>query len=305
MTRSKNWVKLKMHQKTKGQKERRSMYSKNEELREAVRRKKVLVAAHRGTCGGSVVQNTILSYQNALLHGADMIEVDVSMTIDGVFFAFHNGEEPVELGIKRDIREMTAAEVESKKTLNSLQEYVGQKVERLDRVLEQFRGKCFINIDRSWFYWEKIIPFLKAKGMDAQILLKSGVHERLLSELAESGTGLMYMPIVKSAEEWETVKKYHVNVAAAELIFSDMNGQFTDPAFLKELLGQGILPWVNVIRLNDETVLSGGLDDNLAIGEGFDKSWGRLIDLGYKILQTDWPALLRNYVDEKLQHEQQ
>ncbi|MDE7310236.1 MAG: glycerophosphodiester phosphodiesterase family protein [Eubacterium sp.] len=279
------------------------MYSKNEELLEAVRRKKVLVAAHRGTCGGSVVQNTILAYQNALLHGADMIEVDVSMTIDGVFFAFHNGEEPVELGIKRDIREMTAAEVESKKTLNSLQESVGQKVERLDQVLERFRGKCFINIDRSWFYWEKIIPFLKAKEMDTQILLKSGVHERLLSELAGSGTGLMYMPIVKTMEEWETVKKYNVNVAAAELIFSDLNGQFTDPAFLKELLGEGILPWVNVIRLNDETVLSGGLDDNLAIGEGFEKSWGRLIDLGFKILQTDWPALLRAYADKKEQQE--
>ncbi|MCI9613383.1 MAG: glycerophosphodiester phosphodiesterase family protein [Eubacterium sp.] len=281
------------------------MYSKNKELRDAAHRKKVLVAAHRGTCGGSVVQNTVLSYQNALLHGADMIEVDVSMTIDGVFFAFHNGEEPVELGIKRDIREMTAAEVESKKTLNSLREYVGQKVERLDMVLERFRGKCFINIDRSWFYWDKIIPFLKAKEMDAQILLKSGVHERLLSELAQSGTGLMYMPIVKTMEEWETVKKYDINVAAAELIFSDLNGRFTDPAFLKELLGEGILPWVNVIRLNDETILSGGLDDNLAIGEGFEKSWGRLIDLGYKVLQTDWPALLRNYVDEKVHSEQQ
>lgn len=248
------------------------MYSKNKELQEAVRRKKVLIAAHRGTSGGSVVQNTILSYQNALLHGADMIEVDVSMTIDGVFFAFHNGEEPVELGIKRDIREMTAAEVESKKTLNSLQEYVGQRVERLDTVLERFRGKCFINIDRSWFYWEKIIPFLKAKEMDTQILLKSGVHERLLSELEASGTGLMYMPIVKTMDEWETVKKYDVNVAAAELIFSDLNGPFTDPAFLKELLDEGILPWVNVIRLNDEIVLSGGLDDNLAIGEGFEKA---------------------------------
>ena len=240
------------------------MYSKNKELQEAVCRKKVLIAAHRGTCGGSVVQNTILSYQNALLHGADMIEVDVSMTIDGVFFAFHNGEEPAELGIRRDIREMTAAEVESKKTLNSLQEYVGQRVERLDTVLERFRGKCFINIDRSWFYWEKIIPFLKAKEMDTQILLKSGVHERLLSELATSGTGLMYMPIVKTMEEWETVTKYDVNVAAAELIFSDLNGPFTDPAFLKELTDEGILPWVNVIRLNDEIVLSGGLDDNLA-----------------------------------------
>ena len=281
------------------------MYSKNKELQEAVRRKKVLIAAHRGTCGGSIVQNTILSYQNALLHGADMIEVDVSMTIDGVFFAFHNGEEQAELGIKRDIREMTAAEVESKKTLNSLQEYVGQRVERLDAVLERFRGKCFINIDRSWFYWDKIIPFLKAKEMDTQILLKSGVHERLLSELEASGTGLMYMPIVKTMEEWETVKKYDVNVVAAELIFSELNGPFTDPAFLKQLHSEGILPWVNVIRLNDEIVLSGGLDDNLAIGEGFEKSWGRLIDLGYKILQTDWPALLRNYVDENVQKDQQ
>ena len=68
------------------------MYSKNKELRDAAHRKKVLVAAHRGTCGGSVVQNTVLSYQNALLHGADMIEVDVSMTIDGVFLRFITGK---------------------------------------------------------------------------------------------------------------------------------------------------------------------------------------------------------------------
>lgn len=107
------------------------------------------------------------------------------------------------------------------------------------------------------------------------------------------------MPIVKSMEEWEMVKKYDINVAAVELIFDDLQGEFTDEAFLKELVNVNILPWVNVITLNDEIVLSGGLDDNLAIAEGFDKSWGRLIDMGFKILQTDWPALLKNYINNK------
>lgn len=275
------------------------MYTQNEALLEAVKKKGVLIAAHRGTCGGNIIQNTVLSYKNALLHGADMIEIDAARTKDGVFFSFHNGQEKVEFGIDKDIREMTAEEAESYPTLNSLREYVGQRAERLDFCLEQFRGKCLINIDRSWFYWKKIIQYLKSKNMDSQILLKSGAEETLLRELEESGSGLMYMPIVKTMEEWETVKKYNINVAAVELIFEDLNGPFTDEKFLKELADANILPWVNVITLDDKTLLSGGLDDNLAIREGFEKSWGRLMNMGFKILQTDWPALLKKYRDER------
>lgn len=135
--------------------------------------------------------------------------------------------------------------------------------------------------------------------MKNHILLKSVVEEKYLKELEESKSGLMYMPIVKSVEEWEMVKQYDINVAAVELIFDDLQGKFTDEDFLKELVDANILPWVNVITLNDEIVLSGGLDDNLAIAEGFDKSWGKLIDMGFKILQTDWPALLNNYINNK------
>ncbi len=261
------------------------MYTQNQALLDAIKSKGVLIAAHRGTCGGNVIQNTTLAYKNALLHGADMIEIDAAKTKDGIFFSFHNGQESVELGVDTDIREMTSEEVESYNTLNSLHEYVGQKVERLDFVLEQFRDKCLINIDRSWFYWKEIIEYLESKNMKNQILLKSVVEEKYLKELEESKSGLMYMPIVKSMEEWEMVKQYDINVAAEELIFDDLQGKFTDEDFLKELVDANILPWVNVITLNDEIVLSGGLDDNLAIAEGFDKSWGRLIDMGFKILQ--------------------
>ena len=66
---------------------------RNEYLHSRLKEQKVLLAAHRGTCGGNIIQNTIGAYENALLHGADIIEVDVVKSTDGQFFAFHNGQE--------------------------------------------------------------------------------------------------------------------------------------------------------------------------------------------------------------------
>lgn len=275
------------------------MYTKNQSMRELIDKRKVLIAAHRGTSGGNVVQNTSLAYKNALLHGADMIEVDAIMTTDGVFYAFHNGEEDLELGIDRDIREMSSVEVEELHTLNCMRKVCEQKLEHLEEVLERFRGKCLINIDRSWFYWKEIIALLERMDMKEQLLLKSGVEEQLLQELEESGSDIMYMPIMKTMEDWELVKKYNINVAAAELIFTDLDSDFLKPEFMKELKAAGIAPWVNAITLNDVDILSGLLDDNNAIKNGFDESWGRLMELGFEIIQTDWPALLKEYRNNK------
>ena len=176
-----------------------------------------------------------------------MIEVDVSMTKDGVFFAFHNTEEEAEFGRKCDIREMTSKEVEEINVLNSIRNTSGQKVERLENVLPRFKGKCLINIDRSWFYWEKVISFLKSMKMDSQILLKSGVEEEYLRQLENSGSGLMYMPIVRTMEEWEQVRKYDINLAAAELLFKGTEDPLADTGFIQDLREQGIVPWVNAI----------------------------------------------------------
>lgn len=273
------------------------MYTKNQPIRQLIQARKVLIAAHRGTCGGHVIQNTGRAYENALLHGADMIEVDASMTADHIFYAFHNGEERITLGTDRDIRKMTAKEAESYYLLNSIQHTSSQKLERLENILEQFRGRCLINIDRSWFYWKDIICFLNRMDMKDQILLKSAVEEPLLKELENSGSGIMYMPIMKDPAEWEILEKYNINVVAAELIFSDLNSGFLDNQFMGRLRKEGIAPWVNSITLDDKTVLSGLLDDNHAITDGFEETWGRLIHMGFEIIQTDWPALLKGYLN--------
>lgn len=260
----------------------------------------VLIAAHRGTCGGNVIQNTCMAFENALLHGADIIEVDVIRSTDGDFFAFHNGQEPRVIQTDRDIRKMTTKEIESFVCINQLGEPVNQRLERLDLILEQFKGRCLINIDRAWFFWKEIIDFLDGKGMQKQIMLKSPVQKELLDILEASGSSLMYMPIVKTREDWDLVQSYDVNLMAAELIFEDLSNPLIQPEFMKALHDRGILTWVNAITLNDEIVLSAHLDDDRAIKDGYDSTWGKLAKLGFDMIQTDWPALLSYYLRNTL-----
>lgn len=256
----------------------------------------VLVAAHRGTSGGNIIRNTCLSYENALLHGADIIETDGVLSTDGVFFAFHDGEEEVMWGERKDIRKMSSAEIEALPCRNWLNAFTAQHVERFEVILERLRNRCLINVDRTWFYWKEIIRFLDKFKMYDQIILKAPAEETYLKELEESGSPVMFMPIIRTVNEWKLVQKYNVNTVAVEIVFENLDDAVVQEAFLTELHKAHVLIWGNTLVLSDDVTLSAHLDDNRAILNGPDMVWGRLIDMGFDIIQTDWPALLKNYV---------
>lgn len=52
-----------------------------------------LLAAHRGVAGGNIPCNTLVAYEIALRQGADIVELDVARSADGVLFVFHPGME--------------------------------------------------------------------------------------------------------------------------------------------------------------------------------------------------------------------
>jgi len=268
-------------------------------IRQKKEKNKILISAHRGTCGGNIVRNTIPAYENALKHGADIIEVDVIMSTDGDFYTFHNGNEKVVIGVDKDIRTMTTKEIESYTCINDAGIKISQKIEKLQDVLEHLKGKCLINIDRSWFYWNETIKILQKHNMADQIILKSHADERLLKILQDSNSHLMYMPIVDTKEKMDLVMKYQLNLIASELIFRDLHSPLIKEEHMKQLKSKGILTWANAITLDDDIILSAGLDDNRAIIENEDENWGKLIDMGFDILQTDWPLLLKQYVNGK------
>lgn len=262
--------------------------------------KNVLIAAHRGTSGANIIQNTIGAYENALLHGADILEIDVIKTTDGDFFTFHNGQEPGLVGTSQDIRTMTTKQVKELRFINGMQERVSEKVNSLDDVLEHFKGRnCFINIDRSWFYWKEIITVLKRHGMEEQIILKSHAKGDELEYLAEAGRDIMYLPILREPDKLNFVKKYAVNLFGAEVIFETEAHMFTSKEYIDEMHRQDKKLWVNAITLNDTTKLTGGHDDNCSILKDMDQGWGWLLDCGYDIIQTDWPLLLNQYINSR------
>ena len=50
---------------------------------------RIIVAAHRGECGGNIPCNTMAAYEIAVRHGADMIEVDLNKSADGTLWILH------------------------------------------------------------------------------------------------------------------------------------------------------------------------------------------------------------------------
>jgi len=259
---------------------------------------RALIAAHRGTSGANIIQNTIGAYENALLHGADIIEVDVIQTTDGDFFAFHNGQEPGLIGTDRDIRTMSTTEVEQLRFFNGMQTQIAEPVNRLDDILEHFKGRCLINIDRSWFYWRDVIQLLNRHQMYDQIILKSHPVKEELEVLEAEGAKLMYLPILREPEKLELVEQYRVNLYGAEVIFETEEHVFASEEYIEQMHRKGRKLWVNAITLDDRTKLTAGHDDNSAILEGMDGAWGWLLEKGYDIIQTDWPLLLKNYMEK-------
>lgn len=260
---------------------------------------KVLIAAHRGCVGGNIIPNTKLSFKNALLHNADIVEMDLIRSSDGVFYAFHDGEEKKILNRDVDIRTYKSDEIDKLYTYNSLFLKTERHLEKAEEVLLSLKDKCFINIDRSWFYWKETIAFLDKLNMSSQIILKSPVELNLLKELESLKTDIMYMPIINNIDEWEIVKSKKINTVAAELVFDNLESPLCSKDFIENLKKNNVLLWVNSIMLDDSKILSGHLDDNVSILEGFDKGWGNLIAMGFNIIQTDWPLLLSTYLNKR------
>ncbi len=277
-----------------------SFQETRDEIIRRIEKNKILIAAHQGTSGGYIVPNTIPAFENALRHGCDIIEVDAVMSTDGVFFAFHNGKEKVILGVDQDIRTMSSCEIASFRCFNSSGTQINQKIDRLDDILEQFKEKCLINIDRSWFYWKEIIRCIERHHMPDQIILKSPVDSQLLEALQAYQVEFMYMPIISIPAQIEEVLKYKLNLIGLELIFTDLDSPLIQEENMQSYHSKKLLTWANAITLDDDLVLAALLDDFRAITVSEHATWGRLIDMGFDILQTDWPMLLRKFVEERV-----
>ena len=263
--------------------------------------KGTLIAVHRGSWSGNITQNTVRAYSAALQMGADMVEADVNASTDGVLYSFHDGYEPRVFGVKKSIKAMSSEEIESYHPINHYDHRTTRRISRLEEILAFLSHGELLNIDRAWDIFPQLVAFLdRFPAALRQVLIKAPVRraKEAVACLAAHPVKYMFMPIcytmddVRLAREWPGL-----NTVGAELIAFTQDDELFGADAVRAVHDMGLFTWANVITLGDWDAkpLYGGLDDDLSVIESPDLGWGRVMDMGFDVLQTDWPALLWQY----------
>ncbi len=262
--------------------------------------KKIILVAHRGTFGGNIPGNTIVSFETALAQGADMIELDVDMTADGQLVIFHPGMEAQHLGFDGRVCDLTYEEVQKLRYVNYERNPTQFGIHTFDEVFETFKNRCYINVDKFWGHPAEIYAAIKRHNMVDQVLVKSNPGPEVLQVLREVAPELPFMPIVRDTHPLhEELCVSGLNYVGVEVLFTSEDAEVASEGFRDRLHRDGKLLWGNAIIYNYKRQLSAGHSDDTALSGDPARGWGWLARHGFDVIQTDWPIMVKNYLEKE------
>ena len=144
---------------------------------------------------------------------------------------------------------------------------------------------------------------MKETGTVQQCIIKAGLpYEQVKAENGDVLDKVIFMPIVQlhkdGAEAVIDSYQTHMKPAAYELVFDSDSPEILN--LIKKVRNTGSNLFINTLWPE----LCGGHDDDRAVElHQPDESWGWIIGQGAKLIQTDRPALLLEYLREKKLHD--
>ena len=263
-------------------------------------KEKIIVVAHRGMFAGNIPCNTIPAFNAALTEGADMIELDVDMSAEGKLYIFHPGMEVPFLGISNKIPNMTNDEVEAQRYLNYDGTPTDYGLATFDDVMEEFKGRCFINVDKFWGHPEEIYHAINRHGIQEQILVKSAINDKVISVLKNLAPDIAFMPIVSRKHPMhKDLLASGVNYIGAEALFYEDEDEVCSEEFINTMHRDGKFVWANSIIYNHKAQIAAGHSDDTSILGNPELGWGWLANRGFDFIQTDWVGIMSRYLNEK------
>ena len=261
----------------------------------------VIVGAHRGDWR-NFPENSLEAIDNAIKMGVDIVELDVKRTKDGELILMHDRTLDRTTTGKGLVSENTLSDIRKLNLRNGCNIRTIHKVPTLEEALLHAKGKIMINLDQADLYFDQIYELMKKTGTTKQIIMKgrkpvAEVKKQFGSYLED----VIYMPIVD------------LDVAGAEkqieAFIKDMSPVAFELLFVKDT---NLLPKKLATTLNGRSLIlyntlwdtmAGGHDDDMSL-QNPDSGYGYLIDtLGCRIIQTDRPALLLEYLRKKKLHD--
>ena len=261
----------------------------------------VIVVAHRADWR-NYPENSLEAIQSAIDMGVDMLELDVQRTKDGVLILMHDQKLDRTTTGQGNIAETTWEEISKLNLKDHKGEVTSYKVPKLEDALLLCKDRIMINLDKADRYFDEVFALLDKTGTGDLIVMKGGQPaDQVREKFGKYLDRVIYMPIVTINDEAseQTINAFMEDMkpVAFELCYS--NAQSPVPAKLKTSLKGRTLLWYNTLW----DWLCAGHHDDLAV-EDLDGTYGFMIDsLGARILQTDRPQLMLEYLRSRNLHE--
>ena len=287
-----------------------SAQSRAEQIIEQIKDPKsdyVVVIAHRSDWR-HYPENSLAAMEGAIAMGVDMVEIDVQRTSDGVLVCCHDNSVDRTTTGKGKVRELTADYI-STPNLKRNGAVTEHTMPTLAEALDLCKGRVLINIDKGYNYYDQILQMLVERDMVEQVLIKSSNNAAVIAEkFAPYSRNMLYMPVINyKAKSWEkhsAIFESYISsplpVVAYEICWDGtLKGE---RKIFNRVLKSGARLWVNTLW---DSICGGkrhGFEDDRALNGNESKIYGKLLDLGVTMIQTDRPQLVLDYLDSVGRH---
>ena len=266
--------------------------------------KNVLVISHRGDWR-NYPENSIPAIESVIKMGCDMVEIDVALTADSVMVLMHDRTIDRCTTGRGKVSEMTYDELQKyfMKTAHGVRSSLDLKVPTLREALEVCKDRITVNIDKGYDYYDLVLALTEELGVSNQVLIKGGKPlADIEAKLAEHENNLLYMPIVSPANA-NSKRMFDEYIAAEkpQLAYEVCWGEMT-PAVeecMKQVVADGSKLWVNTLWNS----LCGGLSDDVAYETSAEEVYGKILEMGTTMIQTDRPEFLIEYLRKRGLHD--
>ncbi|HEX6705283.1 MAG TPA: glycerophosphodiester phosphodiesterase family protein [Albitalea sp.] len=259
---------------------------------------RVLVAAHRGAWNWAP-ENSLPSIDEAIAHGADIVECDVRATSDHVLVLMH--DETVDrtttgTGALQALSWTQVRKARLKAGSGGPDATVtGMRVPTLSEALECARNRIAINIDtKVGVLAERVAQSVISAGMADQVFVKAAIERPEEVQAIRSSPffgRVPFVPMMKTRRGQLASELQHLEALRCpmfEVEFADLADLESARDALARLQAR---LWVNTIEASH----SPGFNDRRALADP-DAVWGRLVDAGVGAIQTDAVATLVAYL---------
>ncbi len=261
----------------------------------------VLVVSHRGDWRNAP-ENSLQAFQNCIDMGVDMVELDLKKTKDGELILMHDNTLNRTTNGTGKPEDYTLAELKKLRLKNGAGCLTRHKIPTLRETMLLCKGKILVNVDKGYEYFEDVQKILEETGTANQCVVKEKIpYQTIKEQHGDILDKVIFMPkadLCKPKAE-SIIDSYLQNEKplAFEVRFFQVNDKVFE--LIKKLNDNGIKVFVNALwpAQNAEH------DDDRAVElKQPDESWGWLIQQGFKLIQTDRPALLLDYLRAKKLH---